>query len=157
VQSPNGEGRGFVEMPYTLPQDFTLFVLLGEQSNDIWRRKLDWIAAKGGMVLLKTHPDYMIFPTEGKRIDGYPIERYTALLDYIVERYGDEAWFAQPSEVARFWRSLRPASKENAIPFRETFCATCRQAHAEGWLSQNRPYPESPGPESTSTVPQRFG
>jgi hypothetical protein len=41
VQSPTADGNGFVEMPYTLPQDFTLFVLLGEQSNNIWRRKLD--------------------------------------------------------------------------------------------------------------------
>ena len=157
VQSPNGEGPGFVEMPYTLPQDFTLFVLLGEQSNDIWCRKLDWIAAKGGMALIKTHPDYMIFPGERKRIDGYPVERYAALLEYIRKRYGDEAWFAQPSEVALFWRSLESASNENAIPCRETFCASCRRAHAEGWLTQNRRCPKSPQRESTKAVPPRFG
>jgi hypothetical protein len=141
VQSPDGEGRGFVEMPYTLPQDFTLFVLLGEQSNAIWRRKLDWIAARGGMALIKTHPDYMVFSNERKPVDGYPVELYTDLLDYLGERYGDEAWFAQPSEVARYWRGLRPADGEsaNTIAWRETLCASCRRAHAAGWLREFRP------------------
>src|ERR1035441_289422 len=34
---------GYVEMPYTLPQDSTLFLLLGERQPDIWFQKLDWI------------------------------------------------------------------------------------------------------------------
>jgi hypothetical protein len=144
VQSPNGEGRGFVEMPYTLPQDFTLFALLEERDNAIWRRKLDWIAAKGGMALIKTHPDYMIFPKERGQIDGYPVELYTDLLDYIWARYADEAWFALPSEVARYWRTLSPSNEGNTIPWQETFCNSCRQAHADGWLSQSGPNPVQP-------------
>ena len=36
--------KGYVELPYTLPQDFLLFVLLQEKNIDIWKRKLDWIA-----------------------------------------------------------------------------------------------------------------
>jgi hypothetical protein len=138
VQSPTGDGHGFVEMPYTLPQDFTLFALLKEQSNAIWRRKLDWIAEKGGMALIKTHPDYMVFPSESKRMDGYPVEWYTDLLDYVSTRYGGQAWFATPSLVARYWRGLRPVEGEpaNAIVWHESFCASCRQAHADGWLSQ---------------------
>jgi peptidoglycan/xylan/chitin deacetylase (PgdA/CDA1 family) len=157
VQAPSGEGPGFVEIPYTMPQDFTLFVLLGEQSNAIWRRKLDWIATKGGMALIKTHPDYMVFPKERKRIDGYPVGLYTDLLDYLKERYGDEAWFAQPSEVARYWRSLAPSNNENAIAWRETFCASCRKAHAEGWLSHSPQHPVSPEWESAPAVPPQFG
>jgi peptidoglycan/xylan/chitin deacetylase (PgdA/CDA1 family) len=148
VQSPKGEEPGFVEMPYTLPQDLTLFALLEEQTNAIWRRKLDWIAAKGGMALIKTHPDYMVFPKERKRIDGYPVELYTDLLDYIRERYGGEAWFAPPSEVARYWRELRLADGQsaNAIAWHETFCASCREAYAEGWLNHFRP---RPGPNAS--------
>jgi hypothetical protein len=157
VQSPNCGGHGFVEIPYTLPQDFTLFVLLREHSNTIWRGKLDWIAAKGGMALIKTHPDYMVFPKERKRIDGYPVELYTDLLDYVKERYGDEAWFAQPSEVARYWRGLGPSNKENVIAWRETFCATCRQAHAEGWLSHSPQHPVSPEWQSAPVAPPQFG
>jgi hypothetical protein len=136
VQSPNGNGPGFVEMPYTMPQDFTLFILLQETSNAIWYRKLDWIAATGGMVLLKTHPDYMVFPGEPKRIDGYPVGLYTELLDYMNARYGDDAWFAQPSEVASYWRQLKLGNNDDSIRWSETFCRSCRQAHAEGWLRQ---------------------
>ena len=51
--------KGFVELPYTLPQDFTLFVLMQERNIDIWKKKLDWIADNGGMALLIAHPDYM--------------------------------------------------------------------------------------------------
>src|SRR5438309_2390335 len=52
---------GYVELPYTLPQDSTLFLLLRETTPKIWMRKLDWIAEHGGMVLLDAHPDYMSF------------------------------------------------------------------------------------------------
>jgi len=52
---------GYVELPYTLPQDSTVFVLLGEKTPAIWTQKLDWIAEHGGMALLDTHPDYMSF------------------------------------------------------------------------------------------------
>ncbi len=138
VQAPYGEARGFVEMPYTLPQDFTLFVLLKEKTNAIWQDKLDWIAEKGGMALIKTHPDYMIFPSDGPRADGYPVSLYTDLLDYITARYGDDAWFAQPSEVARYWRTLR-TTVENPIEWSNNFCGSCQQAHRDGWLRQAGP------------------
>src|SRR5260370_15609527 len=55
----NLAGGGYVELPYTLPQDSTLFLLLREKTPDIWMRKLDWIADHGGMDLILTHPDYM--------------------------------------------------------------------------------------------------
>ena len=53
--------NGYVEMPYTLPQDYTTFILMQEKGIDIWKQKIDWVAVKGGMVLLNTHPDYMCF------------------------------------------------------------------------------------------------
>ncbi len=53
-------------MPYTLVQDFNLFIVLRESTNAIWKRKLAWIAERGGMALLDTHPDYMAFG-EGSR------------------------------------------------------------------------------------------
>jgi hypothetical protein len=43
---------GYVELPYTLPQDFTLFVLMKQKNIDIWKKKLDWIVEQGGMALL---------------------------------------------------------------------------------------------------------
>jgi len=93
---------GYVELPYTLPQDSTLFLLLRETTPDIWLRKLDWIAAHGGMVLLNTHPDYMAF--DGKKLKSmqYPVELYRRLLEYINAKYAGEYWHALPNDVAGF-------------------------------------------------------
>jgi len=42
VQSRNPNSPiGYVELPYTLPQDFTLFVLMKEKNVGIWKSKLD--------------------------------------------------------------------------------------------------------------------
>jgi len=137
VQAPAGGGAGFVEMPYTLPQDFTLFVLMGERNNSIWRRKLDWIAEKGGMALIKTHPDYMVFPDERKRMEGYPVEWYADFLDYVGTSYENDVWITTPSAVSQYWRSLASNHRETAekISWHETFCKICRKAHEEGWLN----------------------
>ena len=54
-------GHTFIELPYTLPQDHALFIILQETDIDIWKQKLEWIVGCGGMALLNTHPDYMGF------------------------------------------------------------------------------------------------
>ena len=71
----NHPRSGYVELPYTLPQDSTLFLLLREKTNGIWKTKLDWIAQHGGMALLNTHPDYMRFDGCGDfaGVPGNPI------------------------------------------------------------------------------------
>jgi glycosyltransferase involved in cell wall biosynthesis len=95
-------GKGYVELPYTLVQDFTLFVILKQESIDIWKRKLDWIAEKGGMALILAHPDYMSF--NGKQsLDEYPASRYKELLEYVKDRYMGRYWNALPGEVADFY------------------------------------------------------
>jgi peptidoglycan/xylan/chitin deacetylase (PgdA/CDA1 family) len=134
VQPPSRERNGFIELPYTLSQDFTLLVLMREPTTAIWRRKLDWIAEKGGMALLNTHPDYMSFDNAGRRFDRYPVELYTGFLDYIRQRYGSEVWIARPSEIARYWRELQPLNTPSTIVPHPELCETCRQAHAEGWV-----------------------
>ena len=53
---PGPNCRGYVELPYTLIQDFNLFVVLKERSIDIWKHKLDWIVAHGGMALVTVTP-----------------------------------------------------------------------------------------------------
>lgn len=104
--SNDGQEKGYVELPYTLPQDFTLFVLLQEKSIDIWKRKLDWVAEKGGMALLITHPDYMNFNEELPRFDEYPVRHYTDLLEYVKTQYAGMYWNALPRDVARFHKDL---------------------------------------------------
>jgi peptidoglycan/xylan/chitin deacetylase (PgdA/CDA1 family) len=95
---------GYVELPYTLPQDFTLFVLMKEPDIKIWKTKLDWIAENGGMALLITHPDYMAREQDERQTDEYPIERYREFLDYAQRQYAGQYWHALPRDVARFWR-----------------------------------------------------
>ena len=97
------KGSGFVELPYTLPQDFTLYVILQEKSIDIWVKKLDWIAENGGMALVITHPDYMNFTGEGNCIEEYPVQMYEEFLGYIKSKYEGQYWQVLPKEIARFW------------------------------------------------------
>lgn len=93
---------GYVELPYTLPQDFTLFVLMRERSIDIWQRKLDWIAEQGGMAFLITHPDYMAFDNQPRGPEEYPLECYLEFLEYVRTRYAGQYWHGLPREVAAY-------------------------------------------------------
>ncbi len=112
----HGSRSGYVELPYTLPQDHTLFVLLKAGSSDVWKRKLDWIAIKGGMAMLDTHPDYMTFDSDLHGIDTYPVDRYQEILEHIVTKYSGRCWSVLPREMARFWKKCpkrtRPHSKK---------------------------------------------
>ncbi|OGL47793.1 MAG: hypothetical protein A2W05_11355 [Candidatus Schekmanbacteria bacterium RBG_16_38_10] len=103
VLGNNGQ-RGYIELPYTLPQDFTLFVIMKEKNIDIWKKKLDWIAEKGGMALVITHPDYMNFNKSRCGMEEYPVTYYEELLDYINSKYAGKYWNPRPKEIARFWK-----------------------------------------------------
>ncbi|MGH9515357.1 MAG: DUF354 domain-containing protein [Terriglobales bacterium] len=111
-----GRVGGYVELPYTLPQDFTLFLLLKERSADLWKRKIDWIAKNGGMILLDTHPDYMRLNGENGN-HSYPIEFYKEVLDYVRTNYAGEYWHALPREVAAFVQKGRERkSARDVVP-----------------------------------------
>jgi hypothetical protein len=89
----------FVELPYTLPQDFLLFILMKNHDIDIWKRKVDWIFEKNGMILVNTHPDYMNF--ENKYLESeYPIKNYFDLLEYISSNYRGQFINLLPKELA---------------------------------------------------------
>jgi len=94
--------EGYVALPYTLPQDSTLCVMLGETSPEIWMRKLDWIAKHGGMALIDTHPDYMALDGSNPQAGEYPIGLYKELLHYARSRYAGEYWAALPRQVAAY-------------------------------------------------------
>jgi hypothetical protein len=99
----NDDQKGYVEMPYTLPQDFYLFVLMKEKNIDIWKKKLDWIAKCGGMALMNTHPDYMFFKKSGKNMEQYPAGNYREFLQYINAKYKNRYWHVLPKDLALFW------------------------------------------------------
>jgi len=101
---PNLEkNMAYIEMPYTLPQDWTLFVLMRKRNIGLWKEKLDWIAEQGGMALVLTHPDYMNFKSKQPKFDEYPAEYYEEFLSYVKSRYEGQYWHALPKDIARFW------------------------------------------------------
>jgi hypothetical protein len=106
-------GRGYVELPYTLPQDSTLFLLFDESSPDIWMRKLDWVASHGGMALVNIHPDYVDF--EGVKNDWrrYPVRFYEEFLEYVAKRYAGSYWACRPKDLTKWYQSVAKCSPLN--------------------------------------------
>lgn len=89
-----------MELPITMPQDHTLFVILGQADGSVWLDKAARLRDAGGMALLLTHPDYLR--------DTASRAPYRALL----EAHADDptVWRALPREVAAWWRD-RAASQ----------------------------------------------
>jgi peptidoglycan/xylan/chitin deacetylase (PgdA/CDA1 family) len=98
----NSHQKGYVEIPYTLPQDFLLFILMQEKNIDIWKKKLDWIVENGGMALFITHPNYMNFDRH-PHYEEYPARYYVEFLEHIKSKYEGQYWHALPRDVSRFW------------------------------------------------------
>ncbi|MBT7484308.1 polysaccharide deacetylase family protein, partial [Candidatus Peregrinibacteria bacterium] len=85
----------FVELPYTLVQDYTLTSILGEKTPRIWLDKVDFIEEYQGMALLNSHPDYL---KEKNTWDVY--------CDFLISmKQRDNYWHALPTQVASWWRS----------------------------------------------------
>ncbi len=120
---PGLNDSGYVELPYTLIQDFNLFEVLREKNTDIWKRKVDWIVEHRGMVLVNTHPDYMCFDGQQNR-DEYPVSHYEELLRYVREKHGGSCWPALPREVARYYCARVP------LPLRNTCKKICMVAYS---------------------------
>jgi hypothetical protein len=88
-----------VELPITLPQDHTLFSILGHTDGHLWVEKADQLRRRGGMVLVLAHPDYA---------HGAALQAWRELL----EAFRDDTtmWQPLPREVATWWRE-RAASR----------------------------------------------
>jgi peptidoglycan/xylan/chitin deacetylase (PgdA/CDA1 family) len=97
-----------VELPITLPQDHTLFELLGEPDISLWRQKATWIAEHGGLVTVLVHPDYALSDER--------LHHYDELLAFLGELEG--GWHALPRDVARWWRrrAALVADSADALP-----------------------------------------
>jgi peptidoglycan/xylan/chitin deacetylase (PgdA/CDA1 family) len=83
-----------VELPITLPQDHTLFVILRRAGAATWIDKARQLRERGGLALMLTHPDYMIEPTIA-----------VAYADFLGQFQHDASvWQALPRDVAAWWR-----------------------------------------------------
>jgi glycosyltransferase involved in cell wall biosynthesis len=106
---------GYVELPYSLPQDSTLFLILRETSPEIWIRKLDWVAEHGGMALINVHPDYLRFDGESTNPRTFPVTYYRQLLEHVRQRYAGAYWQPLPRELAAWYQgTLRAAGSAPA-------------------------------------------
>jgi hypothetical protein len=111
------EACPYLELPYTLAQDSTLFLVLREKHNDVWKRKLAWIAEHGGMAFVIVHPDYMALEGQSSSSE-YPVDLYRDFLSFTREQYGDVAWFARPCDVERYLRFHFPSETNTEKPLR---------------------------------------
>ena len=92
--------EGLVELPITLPQDHTLFVILGHSDGQLWTEKARHIRSRRGMALMLTHPDYASDP----RVSNAYRSVLTAFHD------DPTMWHALPREVAAWWRRRAASS-----------------------------------------------
>jgi glycosyltransferase involved in cell wall biosynthesis len=133
----NGDGTGYVELPYTLPQDSTIFRLLREPSIAIWKQKLGWIAEHGGMALLDVHPDYTDFGS--KR--GHPGSAYAEFLEHVIANYSGAYWHVLPRDVAKFYR---PTGKLAAMSLTKVNHAATRPGLARILMLVENNFPQDP-------------
>ena len=86
-----------LELPVTMTQDYTLFHILNDYSIDLWKRQIEVIMEKHGLISAVVHPDYIARPRER----GI----YEALLGYLdCLREEEGVWITTPGEVNRWWR-----------------------------------------------------
>lgn len=137
----SSNGNGYAELPYTIPQDSTLFLLLRERHPDIWIQKLDWVAKHGGLALLNVHPDYVQLRGEPPSPLKFPVEFYELFLRYVRERYADRAWCALPGEVASFVKASRLPRPAAAGPVDLSPASGRRKSKPKIWIDlDNTPH-----------------
>ena len=86
-----------LELPVTTTQDYSLFHILGDYSIALWKRQMEIIMGKHGLISFIVHPDYMVTSRERGIY-----ESLLAHLDRL--RKEKHVWIATPGEVNRWWR-----------------------------------------------------
>jgi hypothetical protein len=86
-----------LELPVTTIQDYTLFYILDDYSIDLWKRQIELIMKKHGLISFIVHADYICKSRE-RRI-------YEALLGHLAHlKEENGVWITTPVEVNRWWR-----------------------------------------------------
>lgn len=127
--------QGYIELPYTMPQDSTLFLVFQERSTDIWTQKLDWIVAHRGMALVNVHPDYIAFPGRSPSPRQYSVDLYTNFLRSVSQRFAGRYWSPLPTELASWFQ-------ENCLQAAAKPAAAARR-HEIPTVTSPRPFPEN--------------
>lgn len=86
-----------LELPVTTTQDYSLFHILNDYSLDLWKRQIELIMEKHGLISFIIHPDYI--GGAGER------QVYESLLTLLAElRAQRGVWITTPGEVNDWWR-----------------------------------------------------
>ena len=86
-----------LELPLTTVQDYSLFHILGDYSIELWKKQIELITEKHGLISFIVHPDYLV----GEKA----LSVYENLLAYLSQlRCDKKIWIARPGDVNRWWR-----------------------------------------------------
>lgn len=86
-----------LELPVTTTQDYSLFHILRDYSIALWKRQIELIMEKHGLISFIIHPDYIIGAHERRT--------YEALLAHLASlREEYRVWVPTPIEANRWWR-----------------------------------------------------
>ena len=94
-----------LEIPLTTSEDYSVFHILNEDSITLWKKQLELIRQRNGLMSVLAHPDYLI--------SSRTRSLYESLLDHLREMVSNEKiWATLPGEVDQWWRAR---SKMNLI------------------------------------------
>jgi hypothetical protein len=86
-----------LELPLTTTQDYSLFHILKDFSNDVWKSQIESVMGRHGLLSFIVHPDYLG--------GAHAEQAYRVLLDQLSRfREAGRCWVALPGEVERWWR-----------------------------------------------------
>jgi hypothetical protein len=86
-----------VELPLTAAQDYSLVHILQESTINLWKRQIDLIRGRNGLISFIAHPDYV----RERRVR----KLYEALLDHLRGMVAQEnIWSPLPRDVDHWWR-----------------------------------------------------
>ena len=86
-----------LELPLTTSQDYSIFHILNDYSIDLWKKQLELIRQRNGLMTFLTHPDYLI-----ERRAWKVYESLLGHLRTMIDR--EKIWAALPGEVDQWWR-----------------------------------------------------
>jgi hypothetical protein len=86
-----------LELPLTTVQDYSLLHIIGDYSIDLWKKQMELIAAKNGLMSFIIHPDYIMADKA--------LAIYRALLAHL-SSWRDEKrlWIARSGDINQWWR-----------------------------------------------------
>ena len=146
-----------LEIPVTTTQDYTLFHIFDDYSINLWKRQIELIMDKHGLISFIVHPDYIHTAREQSV--------YEELLRYLIcLREEKDVWIATPGEVNRWWRArsqmkLVRRGSNWEIQGRETERARLAFAVLDGDGLSYEITGAYPGPshaQGTASQPKRF-